>query len=464
MEGVSNGAVSGLADGRIPPVTPPLAVKYAKSGDIFVAYQITGAGPHDLVWAPGATSHLNLQWENPYAVRMIERLSSFSRLIRFDKRGTGLSDAVRDVPTLEQRIDDIRAVMDAAGSERAHIFGISEGGPMACLFAATYPGRTRSLALYGTKARWSKAADYPWAPDRDERERELRRQEAEGPPPFELNDRLKRWLGPLHADPAFVDWFVRWRSAGASPSMVVAMHRMNLMIDIRDILPAIRVPVLVMVRPDDPVAPLEAVVQMVAAIPSARMFVLPGHGHMYLDVADEMCGEIERFITGAQAPAVTDRVLATLVFADVVGSTERAVALGDRAWRDLLERYYALVRRELAVHSGVEVDTAGDGLLARFDGPGRAIRCARAIQRVGGEVGIDVRAGVHTGEVELAGSAVRGIAVHVAARIASLAGAGDVYVSNTVRDLVAGSGLTFADRGLHTLKGVPEPRQVLAVA
>lgn len=444
-------------------MTPP-PVRYAKSGDIFVAYQVTGVGPDDLVWAPGATSHLNLQWENPYPARMIERLGSFSRLIRFDKRGTGLSDAVKDVATLEQRIDDIRAVMDAAGSERAHIFGISEGGPMACLFAATYPERTRSLVLYGTKARWSKAPDYPWAQDQEEGERILRQRETEGPAPFELNDSWRRWLGPLHADPAFVEWFVRWRSAGAAPAMSVALARMNLLMDIRDILPAIRVPALVMVRPEDPVAPREAVLEMAAAMPNARTHILPGYGHMYLDIADEMCGEIERFITGAQTPAATDRVLATLVFADIVGSTERAVALGDRAWRDLLERYYALVRRELAVYSGVEVDTAGDGLLARFDGPGRAIRCARAIQRVGDELAIQVRAGIHTGEVEMAGSAVRGIAVHTAARIASLAGAGEVFVSNTVRDLVAGSGMSFTDRGIHTLKGVPEPRQVLAVA
>ncbi len=444
-------------------MTPP-PVKYAKSGDIFVAYQVTGEGSHDIVWAPGAGSHLTLAWENPYSARMIERLSSFSRLIRFDKRGTGLSDAVKEVATLEQRIDDIRAVMDAAGTERAHVLGISEGGPMACLFAATYPDRTRSLTLYGTKARWSKAPDYPWAQDREEGERLLRKLEAEGPPPFELNDFWRAWIGPLSADPAFVEWFVRWRSAGLSPSMSVALFRMNLMIDIRDILPAILVPTLVMVRPDDPVAPLEAVRQMAAAIPSARIHVLPGYGHMYLDIADEMCGEIERFITGAQTPAPTDRVLSTLLFADIVGSTERAVALGDRAWRDLLDRYYALVRRELAVHAGIEVDTAGDGLLARFDGPGRAIRCARALLRVGGEVGIELRVGVHTGEVELAGSAVRGIAVHTAARIASLAGSGEVFVSNTVRDLVAGSGMAFTDRGVHTLKGVPEPRQVLAVA
>ena len=444
-------------------MTPP-ATRYAKSGDIFVAYQVTGEGPRDLVWAPGATSHLEKAWENPYHARMIERLSSFTRLIRFDKRGTGLSDAVRDVPTLEQRIDDIRAVMDAAGSQRAHIFGISEGGPMACLFAATYPDRTRSLALYGTKARWSKAPDYPWAPDLEQRGRELDRQLAEGPAPFELNDFWRSWLGPLSADPIFVEWFVRWRNAGASPSMQIALSRMNLMIDIRDILPAIRVPTLVMVRPDDPVAPLDAVRQMVAAIPDARMHVLSGYGHMWLDIVDEVADEIERFITGARAPATSDRVLATLVFADIVGSTEQAVALGDRTWRDLLERYYARVRQELAAYSGIEVDTAGDGLLARFDGPGRAIRCARAIQRVGSELGIKVRAGVHTGEVELAGNAVRGIAVHTAARIASLAGPDEVYVSNTVRDLVAGSGMTFADRGVHALKGVPEPRQVLAVA
>lgn len=330
-------------------IRPP--VKYAKSGDIFVAYDVSGSGSHDLVWAPGATSHLEKSWESPHMVRMIERLSSFSRLIRFDKRGTGMSDAVKDVATLEQRTDDIRAVMDAAGSERAHIFGISEGGPMACLFAATYPDRTRSLTLYGTRARFSRAPDYPWGQDRDEGERAIRTREAEGPAPFELTDAFKRWIGPLGSDPAFVEWFERFHKAGASPSMSVALSRMNLLIDIRDILPAIRVPTLVMLRPDDPVAPIEAVRQMVAAIPNARMHVLPGFGHVWLDIADEVAGEIEQFITGAQTPASTDRVLTTLVFADIVGSTEQAVALGDRAWRDMLERYYGLVRRELAAHS-----------------------------------------------------------------------------------------------------------------
>jgi class 3 adenylate cyclase len=443
-------------------VPPP--VQYAKSGDLFIAYQVTGDGPIDLIWAPGALSHLELQWENSYAVRFIERVSSFCRLIRFDKRGTGMSDVTKGAATLEQRIDDIRAVLDAVGSKRSHLFGVSEGGSMQMLFAATYPERTHSLTLWGAMPRWTSAPDYPFGPTVEEEERHIAELEARGPRPFELDEGTKRWFGKAHEDPAFVSWFSRQRASGASPAMRIALMRWGIQMDVRDILPSIKVPTLVMNRVGDPDAVIGAARYTASKIPGARLVEFPGVGHLFWDVWEDVAAELERFVTGARVAASSDRVLATILFLDIVGSTERVAAVGDSVWRNVLERYYALVRGELVAYSGIEVDTAGDGLLARFDGPARAIRCARAIQRAATDLGLELRAGVHTGEVELVGTAIRGIAVHTAARIASLAGPGEVYTSSTVRDLVAGSGIDFEDRGVHTLKGIPDPRQVLNVA
>jgi len=442
----------------------PAPVQYAKSGNLFIAYQVTGDGPVDLIWAPGSTSHLEQQWENSYFVRFVERASAFCRLIRFDKRGTGMSDATKDAATLEERIDDIRAVQDAAGSQRAHLFGVSEGGSMCMLFAATYPERTQSLALYGAMPRWIQAPDYPFGLSVEQEQKRIDELEARGPRPFELDDKSKAWMGSVHKDPAFVSYWTRSRAPGASPAMRVALMRLGIEIDVRDILPSIKVPTLVMNRVGDPDAVIGAARYTAGRIPGARLVEFPGVGHLFWDIWEDVAAELERFITGARVAAPSDRVLATILFVDIVGSTERVAALGDAVWRNLLERYYALARRELTAYAGVEVDTAGDGLLARFDGPARAIRCARAIQRAATELGLELRAGVHTGEVELAGTAIRGIAVHTASRIASLAGPGEVYTSSTVRDLVAGSGLAFEDRGIHTLKGIPEPRQVLTVA
>lgn len=438
--------------------------RYAKSGDIHVAYQVTGDGPVDLVWSPGALSHLEMTWENPYQVRFIERLTSFARLIRFDKRGTGMSDPVSSVATLEQRIDDIRAVLDAVGSERAHLFGVSEGGSMTMLFAATFPERTRSLALWGAMPRWTVGPDWPWGETAQDQLAAIKRVEEHGTPAFELHERLKRWLGPVHADPAFVDAWRRTRNVGASPAMRASLARLSIDLDVRDILPSIRVPTLVMNRADDPDAACDAARWTADQIPGARFIEFPGYGHLFYDILDDVADALERFITGTHTAAPSDRVLATLLFVDIVGSTEHLARLGDARWRNVLERHYAIVRRLLTTYRGIEVDTAGDGLLARFDGPARAIRCARAIQSEAKALDLELRAGIHTGEVELAGDAVRGIAVHTAARIASLAGPGDVYASTTVRDLVAGSGIVFSDRGTHALKGLTEPRQVLAVA
>ena len=440
----------------------PPPVQYAKSGELFIAYQVSGDGPVDLIWAPGATSHLELAWENPYIARFIERMSSFCRLIRFDKRGTGLSDRPITVATLEERTDDIRAILDSAGSESAHLFGVSEGGSMTMLFAATNPHRSRSMALWGALPRWTRAPDYPWGPTPEEAEREIEESLARGPQPFVLNDRLKQWFGKVHEDPAFVAAFARSRESSASPAMRVALSRMNARIDVRAVLPTIQAPTLIMNRTDDPDAGLDAARYAATLIPGARFREFPGYGHLFWDIWEDVAAELERFITGTQVATVSDRVLATILFLDIVGSTERVAAIGDAVWRNLLERYYALARRELVTYSGIEVDTAGDGLLARFDGPARAIRCARAIQRAAKEVGLQLRAGIHTGEVELSNGAIRGIAVHTAARIAGLAGPDEALTSSTVRDLVAGSGITFEDRGVHTLKGIPEPRQVLA--
>lgn len=443
----------------------PPPIRYAKSGDVHVAYEVLGDGPTDLVWAPGAVSHLDLWPESPYWVRLYERVSSFARLILFDKRGTGLSDRPTAVATLEERIDDIRAVMDAAGSASAHLFGPSEGGSMACLFAATYPQRTRSLVLYGTKPRWTRAPDYPWGVTDEEREALLQRRIAEGWALDLSSPEWRRWLGaPVRDDPAFLELFGRQRRIGASPAAHIALSRMNAKIDIRDILPTIRVPTLVLCREDDPVVSVDEARAMANRIRESRFVVLPGQGHFFWDIWEQVVALIREFVTGASAPVPSDRVLATMLFIDIVDSTKLASNLGDEPWRDVLERYYALARRELTVFGGTEIDVAGDGLLTTFDGPARAIRCAKAIQRDATPLRLELRAGVHTGEVERVGTAIRGIAVHIAARIATLAEQGEVLVSSTVRDLVAGSGLTFNDRGLHTLKGLPEPRQIFAVA
>ena len=434
---------------------------YARSGDVCIAYQVTGEGPMDIVWAPGTTSHLDLMWEWPPQARFIEGFSSFCRLIRFDKRGTGLSDRPTAVATLEQRIDDIRAVMDAVDSEQATIFGVSEGGSMACLFAAMYPGRTRSLVLYGTQARWIRSDDYPWGPTRTEYDQMVERARDTWP----SREYLMGYGAGLgrHVDPAFLEWWLRYARAAASPSSLWALETMNGQIDIRAILPTIRVPTLVLHRTGDPMAHVEAGRDLADAIPGARFVELPGDEHWAHGVEQRILDEIEEFVAGTRSAVVTDRFLTTVCFLDIVGSSERAVALGDTGWRDLLGSYYALVRREAARFRGEEQDTAGDGFFATFDGPARAVRCAVAIRDVVRRLGIQVRAGLHTGECEHLGEKVGGIAVHIGARVAALAGMGEILVSQTVRDLVAGSGLGFAPRGAHTLKGVPGDWSLFAV-
>ncbi|HEX4836723.1 MAG TPA: adenylate/guanylate cyclase domain-containing protein [bacterium] len=436
--------------------------KYARSGEIRVAYQVTGEGPVDLVWAPGTASHLDLDWDFPAKARFIRSLSSFCRLVRFDKRGTGLSDRPRSVSTLEERTDDIRAVMDAVGSERAALFGVSEGASMACLFAATYPQRVHSLIVWGGQARWVQAEDYPWGLS-PKAHAQMIADLRENGVTLEYLTGSGAGLG-RRVDPAFLDWFLRYCRSAASPSAAAALEEMNGQIDIRNILPTIRVPTLVMNRTEDPGAHIEAARALAACIPGAKFAEFPGATHSMFSIEPErVLAEIEEFVTGTRAVAMADRFLASVLFLDIVGSTERAAQLGDADWRDLLERYRAVVRRHLAEFDGTEVDMAGDGLFARFDGPTRAIRCACAISRAVRSMGIEVRAGVHTGEVERMGDQVRGIAVHIGARVMERAGPGEVVASRTVKDLVAGAGIRFADRGPHALKGISEEWQLFVV-
>lgn len=441
---------------------PP--VLYATSGDVQIAYTVAGTGP-DLVWCPGSLSHQELSWEFSGDRRMLEVLAQSARVIYFDKRGTGMSDRPVGIATLEERIDDIRAVMEAAQSERAHILGMSEGGSMGCLFAATYPERTRSLLLYGTRPRWTRAPDYPWGPTPEEAEASLQKMTGAG---FRSNWSTtdgKRWLGSaVRSDPGFGEAFDRLYRMSASPAARVALARMNNLIDVRPILPSIRVPTLVLGKTGDPLMPPDCAADLAARIPGARLVEFPGEGHAFGEETSEIAKTIGEWVNEVTEPLLGARFLATILFVDLVRSTENVVRIGDAAWRQVLASYYAEVQRKLALYGGVEVDTAGDGLLAHFDGPGRAIRCARAIEGAASGLGLEARAGIHTGEVERDKGAIRGIAVHTAARIAALASADEVLVSSTVRDLVAGSDLAFVDRGAHALKGIEGVRQLLALS
>jgi pimeloyl-ACP methyl ester carboxylesterase len=440
------------------PSAPP-ETRYAKSGEVNIAYQVVGEGPLDLVLVPGFISHLELDWQGPGYAHMLDRLSSFARLIRFDKRGTGLSDRPGGLPDLETRMDDVRAVMDAAGSERAALMGYSEGGPLSMLFAATYPERTTSLVLYGTYAkRRDPDEDYPWCASWEERQAYADTVEREWGAEADLGT-----MAPNAAD-AEVDW---WRSrarAAASPGSAKALILMNSNIDVRGILATIHVPTLVLHRTGDHDSRPEEGRYVAERIPGARFVELEGDDHAPWIEPDQVLDEVEEFLTGVRRGPEVNRVLATVLFTDIVGSTSRAVELGDRRWRSLLEQHHAIVRRELQRFRGNEVDTAGDGFLATFDGPARAVRCAQAIRASLHALGIDISAGVHAGEIEVAaGGPIAGVAVHIGARVAEQAAPGEVLVSGTVKDLVAGSGLDFEPRGTHELKGVPGEWRLYAV-
>lgn len=434
--------------------------RYARSGDAHIAYQVTGSGKRDLVCVPGFVSHLEADWENPARVRFFERLGTSFRLIRFDKRGTGMSDRVA-IPSLEQRMDDVRAVMDAAGSQRAALFGVSEGGPMSLLFAATYPERTDALVIFGSYARRLHSPDHPFGMEASDWAAFLDRMERE-------------WGGPVAVDvfapgmagnEMFLRAYANYLRQAASPGAMLDIMRMNREIDVRHVLPAIRLPTLILHKTGDRLVHLGQGRHLAQHIDGARFIELPGDGHLAnAGDYDLIAGAIEEFLTGEKHDAEVDRVLATIMFTDIVGSTEINARLGDRQWRDALEGHHAAVRRELARFRGREVDTAGDGFFATFDGPARAIRCATAISAAVRTLGLEVRAGLHTGECEMLGDKVTGIAVNIGARIAARASAGEVLVSSTVKDLVAGSGLRFEERGVQSLKGVPGEWRLYAVA
>jgi pimeloyl-ACP methyl ester carboxylesterase len=428
--------------------------QYAKSGDVFVAYQVTGRGSIDLLLAPGGFSHLDHTWEEPELARFIHELGSFTRLICFDKRGTGLSDRTVGMPHLEERIDDIRAVLDAVQSKQAALIGISEGGAMAILFAATYPERVSALIL---DAAFSCAhMEVPHlAANNPEGEKAIIQNWGTG-------ETLARFAPSRADDPHMREWWATLERISVSPSAIINLRRMNAGIDIRHVLPAIRVPTLVLHRRDDRVVPLRAAEALAEQIPGATLVAMEGEDHLAWIGANgrQVVAETRKFLLGNTPAQESDRVLATVMFTDIVDSTKRAAAMGDTDWRNLLDTSRTLVRNQLSRFRGREIETTGDGFLATFDGPARAIRCAHEIVRTSKGIGISVRTGLHTGEVELSNDEVRGIAVHMAARVSQTAGPDEVVVSNTVKDLVAGSGLTFESLGTRSFKGFSEPAAI----
>jgi pimeloyl-ACP methyl ester carboxylesterase len=439
-------------------------VRYARSGDVSIAYATLGDGPFDLVWTPGALSHLDLMWEDEHRAGFFGALASFSRVILFDKRGTGLSDRVAGVADLETRMDDIRAVMDAAGSESAAVCGVSEGGPMALLFAATYPERVRALVTYGSLPRFVRGPNFPWGHPKHEY---LAWYEAEAAA-WGTEENAREWLESQGMDtsPEAVRERARGDRLRISPGAYLQLGRMNAEIDVRPVLSTIRVPTLVLHRQEDPI-PIEGARWMSEQIPGARFVELPGGPHMpYYGDSESVVNAIREFVEPIclESARPYDSVLATVLFTDLVGSTEKAVELGDRRWRELLEQHHVRTRAQLSRFRGVELDTAGDGFFARFDGPARAIRCACAVRDAVTDLGLEVRAGLHTGECEVMDGKVAGVAVSIGARVAAQAGPGEVLVSQTVKDLVAGSGIEFEDRGGAELKGVPGEWRLYSVA
>ena len=434
--------------------------RYAKSGDVHIAYQVIGDAPRDLVFVPGWVSNIEMFWEEPTVARFLERLASFSRLILFDKRGTGLSDRVTEMPNLETRMDDVRAVMDAVGSERAALLGYSEGGPMCALFAATYPARTSALVMVGGFARLKRSSDHPWGREPAEQQAWLDMCEREWGGPLDLERRSPT----LYRDERRRQWWARFLRMSASPAAAIALNRMNYDIDIRHVLPAIRVPTLILHSAGDTTVEVRLGRYLAEQIGGARYVEFPGSDHLpWGSDADAILDEIEEFLTGVRHAPEPDRVLTTTVFTDIVGATEKAAALGDRGWRELITQHHEIVRQQLKRFRGREIDTAGDGFFAAFDGPARAVRCACAIADALRPLGVSIRAGLHTGECEVIGDKLGGIAVHIGARVAALAGPDEVLVSSTVKDLVAGSGLSFQDRDVHRLRGVPGEWRLFAV-
>jgi class 3 adenylate cyclase len=440
-------------------VVAPVA-RYAKSGDVHIAYAVEGDGPIDLVWVPPWISQVEYLWAEPTLERFGKRLTRFARVITFDRRGSGLSDPLLGAPTLEEQMDDVLAVMDAAGSERAAICGTLEGGPMAALFAATYPDRTSALVLYATFARATWAPGYEWAWPAERRD-------------AEMAELIEHWgegviassVAPsMRAEAGFMEWAGRLERLAASPGTIRRIFDLIGKYDVRDVLPSIRVPTLVMHRTHDNFIKVDHSRYMASRIPGARYVELEGEENMFsIGDSEALVGEIEEFLTGTRHDREPDRMLATVLFTDICDSTARAAELGDRGWRFLLERHDALFRQALARHRGREVKRTGDGFLATFDGPARAIRCAASVAEAMGSLGLQIRAGLHTGELEVMDEDLGGLAVHIASRVMSAAGPNEVLVSGTVKDLVVGSGIDFEDRGETELRGVPGEWRLYAV-
>jgi class 3 adenylate cyclase/esterase/lipase len=437
--------------------------EYAKSGDVHIAYQVFGAGLIDLILVPGWISNIELAWESPEYSRFLQRLASFSRVIFFDKRGTGLSDRVseRELPDLEHRMDDLRAVMKAVDSERAALMGVSEGGPMCLLFAATYPNQIIMLITYGVFAKSIWSHDYPWGSTLEQHQRWFESIEQVWGGAVGLDT-----MAPSVADdPRFREWWSAYLRRGASPAAAVALAKMNAQIDVRDVLSTIQVPTLVLHRIGDKSVNIEGSRYVASQIPGAKLVELPGHDHLpFVGDSRSLLDEVEEFLTGTRPTYKGDRVLATILFTDIVSSTRHAIDLGDQNWHRLLERHNNIIRTEISHFSGREIETAGDSFLVTFDGPARAIRCACAIRDEVKQLGIEIRAGLHTGEIELLDEKVCGIGVHIASRVLEEASANEVLISRTVKDLISGSGIKLNEKGFYSLKGIPEDWCLFTVA
>ncbi|HTJ60014.1 MAG TPA: adenylate/guanylate cyclase domain-containing protein [Candidatus Saccharimonadales bacterium] len=439
---------------------PPLT-RYAVADGVHIAYQTIGDGPRDLLFVPGFVSNVEHWWDEPAATRFFERLAAFSRVILFDKRGTGLSDRVADVAVLERRVDDLTVVLDAVGAGHAVVVGASEAGPTCAVFAATHPERVSALVLVGAMARWTSAPDYPWARSALTYKMVMRTMQAS----WGTGITMPLYAPSRWADAGLRSWWARLERTGAGPGALHALLEANMNLDVRPVLPSIRVPTLVLHSVGDRAVKIGGSRYIASVIPDAKFVQLPGSDHVFFGSdSDALLVEIQEFVTGVRPPPGADRVLATVLFADLVGSTELLARIGDERWRSLLAEFRRLVRTELGRSGGREIDNPGDGFLASFDGPARAVRCALAIRAALGSIDLSVRQGLHTGEVEIVGAKLEGLAVHLGARVAGAASGGEILVSSTVKDLVAGSGLRFTDRGTHQLKGVPDEWHLYAVA